>query len=87
MTLGGAIKAIRLQRGLRQIDVSVEAGYSETHICAIERDRCEPTISSLRQIAAALLVPVSAIFLLVEQDEVSDSTIAALALSIVEVPE
>ncbi len=86
MTLGKAIKFIRIQRGLRQADVAEKAGCSIAYISLLECDRRNVTVSTLTRISKVLRIPLFLIFFLVEQDQGSASALreklAALVLSI-----
>lgn len=66
-----AIKALRVERNLSQLDLAKRSGMSPAQLCKIERGRNGMTASTLRRIAAALGVPVSS--LLGERSEASSS--------------
>ena len=57
----GVIKRLREERNLSQLELSRRAGMSAAQLCKIERGRSELTASTLRRVADALDVPVSAL--------------------------
>jgi len=56
--LGLGIRAIRLRRGWRQLELAREAGLSASTLSQIEHGIKDPSINSLRRIAKALGVPI-----------------------------
>ena len=56
-----AIKALRIERNLSQLELSHRSGMSPAQLCKIERGRNGLTTSTLRRLADALDVPVSAL--------------------------
>ena len=53
--LGATIRAVRLRRGLRQVDLATQARVSPSTISRVERGHAGPlTVDMLRRIAAAL---------------------------------
>ncbi len=56
-----AVKQLRSERMMSQLELSRLAGISAAQLCKIERGRNDMTASTLRRLAAALDVPVSAI--------------------------
>ncbi len=61
-SLGADIRALRRSRGLTLAALSGEVGRSVGWLSEVERGICQPTISDLRRIAAALGQPVSLFF-------------------------
>ncbi|MRU16461.1 helix-turn-helix domain-containing protein [Roseovarius sp. A21] len=61
-TLGKDLRALRKARGLTLSDLSEILGRSVGWLSQVERDLSEPSISDLREIAAALGVPMSMLF-------------------------
>ena len=55
------IKRLRVDRGVSQLNLAKLAGMSPAQLCKVERGRNELTASTLRRIADALGVPVSAL--------------------------
>jgi len=55
------IKALRIERNLSQLELSRRSGMSPAQLCKIERGRNGLTASTLRRLADALDVPVSAL--------------------------
>ena len=55
LRFGAAVRAARLRRAWRQVDLAKRAGVSQTVVSRIERGRIpEMTLGTLRQVAAAL---------------------------------
>ena len=75
MTLGTAIKIIRVKRGFTQYGLSEKSGYSKQHIAAIEQGRYNPNAATLTAVAKTLRVPVFLIFFMVEEGLVTDITL------------
>ncbi len=63
MQLGQVIQQLRGRRGLSQKQVALSVGIDRGQYSRIENDKVEPTLSTLRKIAAALEVPVSEFFI------------------------
>ncbi|MEM9844812.1 MAG: XRE family transcriptional regulator [Pseudomonadota bacterium] len=61
-SLGADLRALRKARGLTLSTLSEDLGRSVGWLSQVERDKSEPSISDLRQIAAALGVPMSLLF-------------------------
>ena len=61
-TLGADIRALRKSRGRTLSDMADTLGRSVGWLSQVERDKSDPSISDLRQIAAALNVPMSMLF-------------------------
>ncbi len=61
--VGGNIRRIRLEADWSQEDLAFEAGLDRTYISGVERGVRNPTITVIAEIAAALGVPVSELFL------------------------
>ena len=71
MSIGHAIKQARRERGLTQQQLANRAGISITSLYYIESDTNSPSVRTLSKIAAALEVPVSALF--AEMDEATQT--------------
>ena len=61
-TLGADIRALRKARGLTLTEIARRLNRSVGWLSQVERDKSEPSISDLRQIAACLGVPMSMLF-------------------------
>ncbi|MBO9472847.1 helix-turn-helix transcriptional regulator [Shimia sp. R10_1] len=61
-TLGADLRALRKARGLTLTDMAEALERSVGWLSQVERDKSEPTISDLRQIAQVLDVPMSMLF-------------------------
>ncbi len=61
-TLGADIRALRKSRGLTLADLAETLNRSVGWLSQVERDKSEPSISDLREIAGALGVPMSFLF-------------------------
>lgn len=62
MTLGADLRALRKTRNLTLVDLAERLGRSVGWLSQVERDKSEPSISDLRQIARELDVSVSMLF-------------------------
>lgn len=62
MTLGADLRALRKSRGLTLIEVAERLDRSVGWLSQVERDKSEPSITDLRQMAALLDVSVSMLF-------------------------
>ncbi|WP_171124424.1 MULTISPECIES: XRE family transcriptional regulator [unclassified Ruegeria] len=61
-TLGADIRALRKARGLTLTEIAARLERSVGWLSQVERDKSEPSISDLRQIAECLGVPMSMLF-------------------------
>lgn len=61
-TLGADLRALRKARGLTLTDLATTLGRSVGWLSQVERDKSDPSISDLRQMAAALDISVSSLF-------------------------
>jgi transcriptional regulator with XRE-family HTH domain len=61
-TLGADIRALRKARGLTLVDLSDILGRSIGWLSQVERDKSEPGINDLRDLAKALDISVSSLF-------------------------
>lgn len=57
--LGAAIRAIRDERDLKQLDVAEDAGLTVAHLSKIETGKVNPTWSTVAALASALGVTVA----------------------------
>ncbi|MEE4188611.1 MAG: helix-turn-helix domain-containing protein [Roseobacter sp.] len=62
MTLGADLRALRKSRGLTLVDLAERLDRSVGWLSQVERDKSEPSITDLRQIAAILGVSLSMLF-------------------------
>ncbi|SFD84966.1 transcriptional regulator, XRE family with cupin sensor [Sulfitobacter brevis] len=62
LTLGADLRALRKARGLKLTDLATKLGRSVGWLSQVERDKSDPAIADLRQIASALGVSVSMLF-------------------------
>ena len=60
---GGAVRALREQRGLTIASLARQVGISAAAISQIESGAVHPSVMTLRRLAAALAVPVFRLFL------------------------
>lgn len=74
MNIGTAIKRIRKQKGLNQLDLSEKAGITQTALSQIESGKKSPNTRTVEKISEALQIPVSLLYLLaIEDNDVPDS--------------
>jgi len=69
MNLGKAIKLIRTQRALSQSDLAELTGLSVSYLSLIERNKRDPTLSTICNIASKLYIPVSLLMFLADEGE------------------
>lgn len=50
MNVGHNLRKIRESLGLDIVDVSIETGYSESHLAQLERDKRRPSFDSVERI-------------------------------------
>ncbi len=62
VSLGKRIRALRLRTGLSQEKFAAKAGLDRTYYAGIERGERNPSVKQLAKIAAALAVPIAALF-------------------------
>ena len=53
-SIGERIRLLREQAAMTQADLAVAIGSKQSHVCAIETDRRDPSLDVLRRIAKAL---------------------------------
>lgn len=59
MPLGKHIRSIRLNKGLKQIELAKSSGISVSYLCEIENGKTVPSLKTLLKIAKALKVECS----------------------------
>lgn len=69
MDLGLTIKEIRQEKKYTQEHLAMLCGITQTYLSQIERNQKEPTISALKDIAAALEMPLPVLFFLSLDDQ------------------
>lgn len=69
MNIGQVIRALRIERGLTQEALALEANVATSNISRVEAGRRQPTGSLLRSVAQALGTTVSWIYAQVESAE------------------
>lgn len=69
MNLGKAIKLCRVQRDLSQSKLASIAGISVSYLSLLERNKRDPTFSTIEGIAGGLDVPMSIFIFLAASDE------------------
>lgn len=62
LSLGADVRALRRARGMTLVDTAQALGRSVGWLSQVERDKSDPSITDLRQIAACFDVPVSILF-------------------------
>jgi transcriptional regulator with XRE-family HTH domain len=60
--LGARLKGLRTERGIRQNDLARKAGLTPSLVSQIESDKLTPSLHTLGRLAAALGVPIGALF-------------------------
>lgn len=64
MNIGSAIQMCRTRRQLSQAELASLAGCSISYLSMLENSKRDPTLSTLKKIAAALRVPLEILFFL-----------------------
>lgn len=64
MNLGRAIKLCRIQRELTQVELAKRASLSVSYLSLIEKNKRNPSISTVTTIASALRVPLNVLIFL-----------------------
>ncbi|SDC31710.1 MULTISPECIES: helix-turn-helix domain-containing protein [unclassified Candidatus Frackibacter] len=64
-SIGQVIKEERRSKNIKQVDLAKKAGISNTYLSDIENERTEPSIKTIRNIARALNIDWTQIFLLI----------------------
>jgi transcriptional regulator with XRE-family HTH domain len=73
MNLGKAIKMCRMKRGLKQAELAHLANISVSHLCLLEKDKRDPSLSAVNSISEALRIPTSVlVFLASQYDEIKE---------------
>jgi transcriptional regulator with XRE-family HTH domain len=62
MSLGARIKALRIERGLRQNELAQKAGLTPSLVSQIESGKLTPSLHTLGRLAGALGVQIGALF-------------------------
>lgn len=71
MKIGEAIKAIRLQKGIKQKDLATRAEMSANALCSIEQDKSFPSKKTINSICRELEIPVSyLLFSAITEDDI-----------------
>lgn len=86
MNLGKAIRACRKKKGLTQAKLADLSKISVSHLCLLEKDKRDPSLSAVNAIADALKIPVSILVLLASRHEdikeLSENQIEELSRSV-----
>lgn len=89
MNLGKAILMCRKKRGYTQAKLADLAHISVSHLCLLEKDKRDPSLSAVSSISNALKIPVTVLVLLASQYEeiieLSENQIEDLSRSIMEI--
>jgi transcriptional regulator with XRE-family HTH domain len=73
MNIGKAIKLCRVQKGMRQSELSESAKISVAYLSLIENDKRDPNFSVLQAISRSLDVPLSIlVFLATDNSELKE---------------
>ena len=66
-SFGVVLRQLRVEKGLSQEGLALEAGLDRTFVSMLERGLRQPTLSSLFVLAAALQIPASRLVWLTEK--------------------
>lgn len=61
-SLGEALRAVRVARGLSQEELSLQTGVHRNYVGGIERGERSPTVATVAKLADALETPLSELF-------------------------
>lgn len=64
MNIGNAIQLARTKRKLSQTELAKRANISVSYLSLLERSKRDPPLSTLRQVANALRMPIEILFFL-----------------------
>ena len=83
MKIGTVLKNLRVSRGATLEEIALEANTDVGNLSRIERGLQSPSIDAVEQIATALQIRMSALFLMIEEEgasiELSDDSWSQLA--------
>lgn len=86
MNLGKAIRMCRKKRGLKQTELASLAKISVSHLCLLENEDREPSLSAVTAISDSLRIPISVLMFLASQyeeiKELSENQIEELSRNI-----
>lgn len=68
--LGQCIKALRLEKGLTQVEFSERCGFYQTYLSRIENGLSNPTLNAIEIIAISLDMSVYELFAYMQANEV-----------------
>jgi len=69
MNLGKTIQMCRKKKGLTQVELASLSNISVSHLCLLEKDKRDPSLSVVKAISDALKIPLSVLVLLASQHE------------------
>lgn len=79
LNLGAAIRACRETRKYSQADLARKSGISVSHLCLLEKDKREPSLSAVEAIAGALQLPASILlFLAADPDQLKELSVTQI---------
>jgi transcriptional regulator with XRE-family HTH domain len=64
MNIGVAIKTVRQETGMSQVELSKQTGLSQTSISQIEQGVKQPTKKSIERICKALQIPEAVLYII-----------------------
>lgn len=89
MNLGRAIKLCRSQREITQSDLATASGLSVSYLSLLEKNKRDPSLSTVQKIAEGLKIPSSILFFLaaekselvgIDEDLAKNMALSALTL-------
>ncbi|MBF0135417.1 MAG: helix-turn-helix transcriptional regulator [Magnetococcales bacterium] len=73
MDIGGTIRQCRHVRKMTLVQLANSTGISVSHLCLLEKNKREPSLTSITAIANSLGIPLSVlVFLASEKKEIGD---------------
>lgn len=64
MNIGGAIESVRKKKNIKQNELAKKVSITQSYLSLLENNKKDPTVSTLKEIAAALDTPLPVLFFL-----------------------
>lgn len=73
MNFGETVRACRKLRGVSQTNLALQAEISVSHLCLLEKNKRDPSLSTVSAISSALGIPLGVLmFLAASPEDVTD---------------
>lgn len=87
MNIGQVIRGLRMERGLTQEQLSLEADVAASNLSRIENGLRQPTNTVLRRLAAVLGLSVSEIYAALEDDAAQSNNLLPMVSAMQDMPQ